>query len=474
MKSCPYAAHVVTSHEMNEVTLRLASPLKGVAKWAAILKRLIMYFKYAAVNSYYLRQRNVLNFIAANANKQNDKNSYEPSVCFSTLINEYHFLLQTNLIKTILHQPRLDQGEFLSEGRQLRVIADALGRMRLSKNQKDMKQKRSILAELLSKPQRYLPEIFNVVDIFIARLLAKNSGDIDVNHDLQLLTAEIFLRPVFNYRGDCAPIVSILEKQIDLLGKRLIYKNSLGFKKKFQSLRTELKTCLCEDQGVLKTTNYMESVSAYINEHHKKQFDTAFAIGLNGGTLAGYLAPYPTFIAAVYELGLRPDLQAQLFEEYSTSLAAGMNKIDYIRSEKTLLHAVIHEIMRLHPAQPFIFRKVENNCYINTIFFSKNSQLIADFYHALRDGKIWGENAHLFEPQRFLKNPALYHEPFLVYSTGPNNCTGQQFSRLTLKVLLSYLTKKLAWQVTNAPLEHEFHFALNFNKNLNIKIYSLN
>lgn len=384
-----------------------------------------------------------------------------------TLKGEYCFIIHPAWIRGMLKHPRLGQGEFFGEGRQLWVIADALGRYRMSKERQDAKQKRNILAHLLSDSARYVPKMQEVSRTLVQKWSHQANTNFFINYDLQEFTVAIYLKTVMNFSGSTSGIASLLEKQIDFLGQRLVYKKIPDFHIQFKQLRDELVARIGSDEGLLKTTEYTERLSEYIDEHYKSLQADAFATGLNGALLAGYMAPYPAFIALIYEIGQNPEYQERLWNEKQE---IGENFVDYIKRENTLLHACVHEVLRLHPSQPFIFRSTTQDVLINGHFVKKNSELVADVYHVLRDSTLWGNSPETFYPERFIENEERYRYPFLVYSSGPNNCTGQIFSRFSLKVLLAELITELRWQVTNGKIEHHFHFALAMNQEVAIKV----
>lgn len=421
-------------------------------------------------NSRQLRQRNtVYTFVSSIIACKTSKDNYKPVVCIPTLAGTYCFISDLEIIRSLLRHPRLGVGDILSEGRQFRVIAEGLGRFRISKERSDMKQKRSILAHLLANPTRYLPSMNETSNHLVNTWKEKIGKPFIVTNDVRVLTLSIYLQSVMNYKGSIQPLVDILEKQIDLLGQSFIYKTPKNFEPQFRELRGTLVSYLIADEGLQSTTEYTKQLSEYIDEHYKALQEEAFSTGLNGATLAGYLAPAPSFIATVYELGKNAVYQDRLFNEFQQHLADGGSEISYIKSEETLLHACIHEVLRLHPSQPFIFREAAQDCIINDEYLiPKKAQVVFNFYHLLRNEKLFGEQPETFRPERFIDEPKRYLSPFLAYSAGPNNCTGQFFSRLSLKVFLLSIISNFHWKTLNDTLKQEFHFALAFGNDVEI------
>ncbi|WP_323840243.1 cytochrome P450 [Photorhabdus africana] len=384
----------------------------------------------------------------------------------TTFAGDYCFLIGADEIRGLMQYPRLEKGELIGEGRQLYMIADALGHFRMSKERQDAKQKRNILTHLVSDPKRYVQTMQALSQQLVTSWQAQRAP-FSVQSSLSTYTVEVYLRTLMNFQGNLNGVSEILERQIELLGQALVYRKAADFNEQFQQLKRQLVKKIGNDVGLLSTTDYTDRLSRYIDQHYKSIQDEAFATGLNGAVLAGYMAPFPSFIALVYELGRHIRYQQELREERSSFDG---NYQSYICRDDTLLHACVHEVLRLHPAQPFIFRATTCDALINGHFVRKGTELIANVYHVQRCPLLWGNEPNTFQPHRFLDKPELYRHPFLVYSSGPNNCIGQMFSRLSLKVLLAELVDGLSWQVSNGEVEHEFHFALSMGQSMMIQV----
>ncbi|KTT03119.1 monooxygenase [Pseudomonas oryzihabitans] len=383
-----------------------------------------------------------------------------------TFAGEYHVLVGVEEIRGLMQHPRMGQGELVSDGRQFLVIADALGRMRLSKERQDAKQKRNIIAHLVSGPERFIQTMRRLSEQRVRRWW-QGAPTLLVNQELSEFTAEVYLRSVMNLQGPVEGVGQMLEEQVDLLGQAFAYRKPAHFNRRFNELKRQLVARIGNDPGLLKSTDYTHRLNAYIDQHYQSQQDEAFATGLNGAVLAGYIAPYPSFLALVDELGRHPHYRQALRQELQEQ---GDNHNVYIRRDDTLLHACVHEVLRLHPAQPFLFRAASRDLMLNGHFVRQGSELVADIYHVLRLPELWGDDADRFRPERFQDIPERYRQPFLAYSSGPNNCTGQMFSRYSLKVLLAELVRFGDWEATDEPLEHHFHFALAMNRPVRIRL----
>ncbi|KAF8577266.1 CYP63 cytochrome P450 monooxygenase-like protein [Ramaria rubella] len=149
-------------------------------------------------------------------------------------------------------------------------------------------------------------------------------------------------------------------------------------------------------------------------------------------TTAGLL----TFVA--YCLSMHPDVLARLREEIlSTVGTSRAPTFDDVRGMK-YLRAVLNETLRLFPSVPFNSRATIQATTIvsdegRKLYVPANTRVTFATMLSQRHKPYWGEDAHLFDPDRFLDDRLKKHitnNPyvFVPFSAGPRICLGQQFA----------------------------------------------
>lgn len=73
-----------------------------------------------------------------------------------------------------------------------------------------------------------------------------------------------------------------------------------------------------------------------------------------------------------------------------------INQLEY-------LEMVINEAMRLFSVVPFIFRATSDDIKVGDHFVPKGANIIVPITYIHRNKKLWGEDAHLYRPERFEK-----------------------------------------------------------------------
>lgn len=125
---------------------------------------------------------------------------------------------------------------------------------------------------------------------------------------------------------------------------------------------------------------------------------------------------------------------------------------DYVSQEHITnmkyMELVIKESVRLFPILPVMGRETDADLDIRGGTMPKGAMLIINVLKIQRDPKYWGENAHLFYPERFLpENSADVHPyAFIGFSAGPRNCIGAKYAWYSMKIFLASFLRR--FQVT--------------------------
>ncbi|XP_026729502.1 cytochrome P450 4C1-like [Trichoplusia ni] len=162
-------------------------------------------------------------------------------------------------------------------------------------------------------------------------------------------------------------------------------------------------------------------------------------------------AAYDTTAKALYFililLGSHQDVQTRIFQELHEVLGAelaqdrNLNKHDL--QGLVYLEAVIKESLRLYPPAPRIAR------YLNVDVKLKNYVLPAGStgvisVHSINRHPMWGADADLFRPERWLDPASLPDNPnaFASFSLGRRNCIGKTYAMMALKTTLVHLCRR--------------------------------
>lgn len=105
------------------------------------------------------------------------------------------------------------------------------------------------------------------------------------------------------------------------------------------------------------------------------------------------------------------------------------------------LDCVIMESLRVMPPVPITVRKAAKTDYIEGILVPKGTLIWIPIRVVNTWKEIWGEDAEVFRPERWLKLPKGYHPSFslLSFIAGPHACIGKTMAIIEMKAVLAAL-----------------------------------
>ncbi|XP_055809866.1 cytochrome P450 CYP749A22-like [Solanum dulcamara] len=121
-------------------------------------------------------------------------------------------------------------------------------------------------------------------------------------------------------------------------------------------------------------------------------------------------------------------------------------------SRLKIMNMILDESLRLYPPVPFIKRKVDNKVQLGKLTLPPKMHLYISPLAVQRDPKIWGEDVHVFKPDRFAEgvvkgtnnNPVAY----LPFGYGPRTCLGLNFAMIEAKITLSMILQRYMFTIS--------------------------
>ncbi|KAI3817118.1 hypothetical protein L1987_10907 [Smallanthus sonchifolius] len=121
---------------------------------------------------------------------------------------------------------------------------------------------------------------------------------------------------------------------------------------------------------------------------------------------------------------------------------------------------IINETLRLYPPAISTTRKVLKETRVGNLVLPPNLNIQIPALALHQDPRIWGEDAHLFKPERFSEGVAnaVNNNPgaFLPFGYGPRNCVGSNFAineaKITLSMILQRYRFTLSPNYVHAPV----------------------
>ncbi|KAI6122911.1 cytochrome P450 [Pisolithus croceorrhizus] len=191
-----------------------------------------------------------------------------------------------------------------------------------------------------------------------------------------------------------------------------------------------------------------------------------------------------TLTFLVYVLSQRPDVLKRLRTEVLRTVGGSRAPTyDNVREMK-YMRAVINETLRLYSPVPFNLRTSTEAVVWRganggpPIYIPPNTQILfcVSFMHRRKD--LWGPDADIFDPDRFLDERVKYltSNPFIFvpFSAGPRICLGQQFaynemSFFLVRLLQTFSSITLAEDFQTQPPKYDKGTGRNAREKVIIK-----
>nr|AHC70715.1 cytochrome P450 monooxygenase [Fusarium anthophilum] len=196
---------------------------------------------------------------------------------------------------------------------------------------------------------------------------------------------------------------------------------------------------------------------------------------------------------ACFLLALHPDQQDALRMELrrsipsnhfptasSTSDESTVGDIGSIMERLPLLNGVINETLRLYPPLPVTLRTAVCDTFLGEQPIPKGTQIIISTWAINRSAEVWGDDATVFRPERWIDPVTADHEAdpahkaddegadrkskskpatgkpnhtggaksnydFMTFLHGPRGCIGKMFAQAELRCLLVALVTRFRW-----------------------------
>jgi len=185
--------------------------------------------------------------------------------------------------------------------------------------------------------------------------------------------------------------------------------------------------------------------------------------------MAGSETTAQTLAYAIWELGRHQDIQARLREEVMTY--PGSPSYDDLQTQLPYLDAVMREVLRLHPAGPYMERVAirddilplrhpitgKNGKEITSIPISAGQTVIIPTHTMNHLDSVWKDGSN-FRPERWMEElpqkdlcPTGWSR-LLTFSDGPRNCIGYRFAIFQFKIILLTLMQRFKFDDTGARI----------------------
>lgn len=181
-------------------------------------------------------------------------------------------------------------------------------------------------------------------------------------------------------------------------------------------------------------------------------------------------------------LAMFPDVQEKVYREIRSieeTICGDDTRINIEAcSRMTYTGQVIKESLRLFAPPTIMGRYTTGDVKLKTddLVVPKDVFVVIGSSMLHRDEKIWGPEAHKFNPDNFSKDNVASRHPhsFIAFSGGKRNCVGLKFANLSMKVMLYKILRayRLDTDEKFEDIKCEFHLLMKKVDGWKVKLHS--
>ncbi|KAK6138713.1 hypothetical protein DH2020_027545 [Rehmannia glutinosa] len=308
------------------------------------------------------------------------------------------------------------------------------------------------------------------------------SGVVDVFHYLEAytgsaVTTALFshpfdaeMRKCFHLLRDLSLMANIAVKTFDIPGKGYLptpaHRKAKAMEAEVrQSFRNMVNDRLKKRRAGIEDGRDLFDLflDELYDENNAKQVDIESIVDdAIGNCKLFYFAGYETtsnlLVWTMVNLAIHEDWQTRGREEVFRILGNRKKLLPDDVSQLKVVNMIIHEVLRLFPPVFELSRVVEEDTKLGNYIIPKDILIQLPIAMIHRKPEIWGEDAHLFKPERFAEGvlkAANGQAAFMPFGWGPRICIGQNFAIMEAKIFVATLLQTFTWELspeyTHAP-----------------------
>ena len=158
----------------------------------------------------------------------------------------------------------------------------------------------------------------------------------------------------------------------------------------------------------------------------------------------GYETTALTVSTVLLMLALHQDVQEKVVQELKGVFDSAEQETDNdMLNNLPYLEMVVKESLRLFTVSPILGKEATKDIELKSCTIPAGANILINIYNVQRNPKYWGDDAHLFKPDRFLpENISKIHPyAFIPFSKGPRICIGIKYGMNVIKVVLSHILR---------------------------------
>ncbi|XP_022761044.1 cytochrome P450 CYP749A22-like [Durio zibethinus] len=311
------------------------------------------------------------------------------------------------------------------------------------------------------------PAIIFSMETMLEKWKGQEGKEIDVFQEFRLLTSEVISRTAFGSSYLEGKKIFDMLKKLSIIASRNILKDKIPVINKF-----------AKNADFLESEELMKGIQDSVMEIVKKREDKVVSGEADsfGSDFLGLL------VNAYHDLDEKNRLSKEdLIDECKTFYLAGQETVNSLLAWTVLLLAfhrdwqekarrevieifgnqnpdsegiaklktitmIINETLRLYGPANSLMRKVGREVQLGKLVLPANIELVISNMALHHDPQLWGDDAHLFKPERFgegIAKATKYNAAaYFPFGLGSRSCVGMTFATIETKSSLSMILQR--------------------------------
>uniref|UniRef100_A0A5B6ZL61 Cytochrome P450 CYP749A22-like n=1 Tax=Davidia involucrata TaxID=16924 RepID=A0A5B6ZL61_DAVIN len=379
---------------------------------------------------------------------------------------------ESEFVKEILNNKERTYPKTDVEGYLKKLLGDGLG---ASEGEKWAKLRKlanhAFRAESL---KNMIPAMIASVDMMLERWKQYEGKEVDVFEEFRVLTSEVISRTAFGSSYLEGKDIFEMLMKLGIIIVRNAFKIRLPGLSKFLKSSDDIESDKLERGirdsiiGIIKKReNAMHGevdnfgndfLGLLVKANHDADEDNRITVEdvvdeCKTFYFAGHETTSTLLSWTILLLAIHTDWQEKVRQEVLKLFGQQHPNSEGIGRLKTM-NMIINESLRLYPPVVSFARKVKREVKLGKFILPADIHLVIPILALHHDRQIWGEDVHLFKPERFSEgvakatsnNPAV----FLPFGLGPRSCAGTNFAINEAKIALSMILQRYTFTLSPA------------------------
>ncbi|KAK9003512.1 hypothetical protein V6N11_061071 [Hibiscus sabdariffa] len=319
------------------------------------------------------------------------------------------------------------------------------------------------------------PAVIAGVETMLEKWKGQEGKEIEVFGEFRLLTSEVISRTAFGSNYLEGEKIFAMLNRLSIIAGQNIHKTGIPFINKFwktadliesEQLGKGIQECVMniikkrEDKVVNgEADNFgIDFLGLLVSAYHDSEEKNRLSLeDLVGECKTFYFAGQETVNSLlawiVFLLAVHGDWQEKARREVLQIFGNQNPDPDGIIKLKTI-SMIINETLRLYGPTNGLPREIRREVQLGKLVLPANINLHVQNIALHHDPHLWGDDAHLFKPERFAEGiaKATNHNAaaFFPFGLGPRSCVGMTFATTETKIVLSMILQRYTFTLSPA------------------------